>query len=125
MSKTHRLRLREVRQVQTLLEDVRGFGLDPEAWQTCALNGLCRLTGAAAGTTINVSIVADAGGEHPEVGSVVQVGAGHRAAGSVLNFARDVRGDPLVEPLRRLLRQRPFVTARREELVGDGDWYAA
>jgi DNA-binding CsgD family transcriptional regulator len=123
MSKSGRLRLSELRNAYRLIHECRDLGHDPAAWTRHAVEQLTRLAGAQVGVVAEfrptepaelpgARVFHDHGWSSPR----------HRAYW----FDHDVRNREYVQaPTFQLFATLPGLlkTRRREQLVGDAEWY--
>jgi len=117
------LRFQDVRRAFRVIGDCRDVGDDSDQWQELAMQGICRIVGAAAAT----------GGEgrwqrplHPLAAvSSYAVGLDPAAKAALFAYMHEfgVNADPIFQGLQRRLER--LVTRRRGELVSDREWYAS
>jgi hypothetical protein len=124
MSKSGRLRLRDLRAIYRLIGECRDLGSDPLAWRNHLLTELCTLLGAQSAANVEATLQ-----EARDVEIVGQVSAGWpdpQAEQIWLRFVQEERpeADPLYEPLMNLIPAPDRVVTRaRHQLVSDHDWY--
>jgi DNA-binding CsgD family transcriptional regulator len=122
MSKSQRLRLRDLRDVYRLIGECRELGHDSRAWRTHAAAGLCDLAGA------QVGIVGELHGFRtttPRMAAVVDHGwTGRQERRNYLEFLK--QHGPANNPQYLPLCQLPpggVITRSRRQLVSDAEWY--
>jgi DNA-binding CsgD family transcriptional regulator len=122
MSKSQRLRLREVQALFRLLGECRELGDDVEAWPLHMLGGLCRLTGAQLAIGGEARVV----GPDSLMVPVHFVGHGWPSPAAQAIFLAWLK-DPTVldNPTRRSFHRLPgrCVTRTRQQITADHDYY--
>jgi DNA-binding CsgD family transcriptional regulator len=122
MSKSHRLRLSDVRHAFRILGECRDLGDDVVAWRTHMLEGLRRLLHAQVAVSFEVRC-ADGAAPIPGKGAV-DLGWPSDAARE--HFER-YKGDGALQQDDTLLNciklAQPIATRRREQIVADRVWY--
>jgi len=124
MSRSQRLRLRDVRAVFRLVGEVRELGEDPVAWRLHLVEGLVHLVRAKLGISVQAT-TSDPGGAPTPVG-VVDVGWCNEHERQMLlkhNADPGHLGSPEWPLYLELVKQRPFFTRRRRQMVEDPEWY--
>ncbi len=123
--KSSRLRHRDVRQVGELVGQCEDLGGDARRWRAHAVQGLIGLVGGQLGLTLDTTDAVP--GRVPVPVDPVDVGwfsGGDRQV--YLNYyQREVVDDPGATVLLRLHQDVRFVTATREQLIPDADWYGS
>ena len=122
MSKSQRLRLREVRNVFRLIGECRELGADPNGWWLHLLQGAARLTGAQVGVGGEIRITPDG----PQMLRPIDFGwAGERERASFLRYQAEncLASDHLFARFVERLRRAGRVTVRRDQLIPDSEWY--
>jgi hypothetical protein len=125
MSRSQRPRLHEIRRVHQLLEEVNSLGVDPAAWRSHMLQGLCQLTHARVGITTDVQQALP--GEPMLFVEPVAVGFEGNQIQTFSEFmASDQRlADPGGKAMLELHARQRFFTQRRHEMIGEAQWYAS
>jgi DNA-binding CsgD family transcriptional regulator len=144
MGRSQRLRQADLRDAFRLLGEVREIGRDPDAWRHHMRAGLCELVGATVGISVEAYQSSEFG--PPSIASVIDGGwVGEQQRRVYLRYVAE--GDTLhdrgfLDALRRRGELRAAYTmlrdpdatgdhrlplramaVRREQLIGDRDWY--
>jgi DNA-binding CsgD family transcriptional regulator len=123
--KSTRLRQHEIRRVSELVGQAGELGDDPHAWRSHVLRNLISLTGAQLGLTLD--LVAGEANPIPRMVDPIEIGwaaPGDRAA--YLDYLQHaVIDDPGATALFQLQQRVRFLTATREQMVPDDQWYAS
>jgi DNA-binding CsgD family transcriptional regulator len=121
MSKSQRVRHRDVCQAYRLIGECRDLALDPAAWQRRMFEGLCELLGAPAATGGEAVWPRPSRPLQPV--SIIEVGHDPVFRERFLAFMREngVRAEPIMVALEK--RKGRLLTYTRRELVDDATWY--
>ncbi len=122
MSKSQRLRFRDLRDIYRLIGDCRDLGANVRSWREHMLQGLRRLVDAqvAVGSEVRT------GGPERRIEVRHCIDLGWASAASRAYFLRyldggGVVGDPTLWTCLNLAH--PLATRRREQLIGDRPWF--
>lgn len=123
MSKSRRLRLRDLKHIYRMIGECRDLGADPAAWRRHLLEGLCRML------DMSVAIAGESPGPQgfrfDKLEGVIDLGwPGEKERDHYRQFIAEgaIFSDPLILAMARLPPGN-LVTRRREEMVLDRDWY--
>ncbi|HEX4056090.1 MAG TPA: helix-turn-helix transcriptional regulator [Tepidisphaeraceae bacterium] len=126
MSRSKSLRLRDIRAVYTLLGEVTDIGTNPHAWRGHVLERLCQLTDGRVGITLELhNLLLN---RSPMSIDPIDIGFGGPVERLVFvrYMASDARAvDPSTVALCTFQPQRRFLTVRRQEIVGNAQWYGS
>lgn len=121
MSKSGRLRLRDVRDAYRLIGDCRDLGADPVLWHSRMLQGLSDLIGATGATGGEGRWRRPGGMPSPASGFSVGLDARAQQHLTVYLQKNGVEDDPVVQALRYIAG--PLVVRTRAQIVTDVKWY--
>ncbi len=123
MSKSDRLRLRDLKHIYRLIGECRDVGADPAAWRGHLLEQLCLMLDMQVGMA----------GESPDpdgfrfdnLQGVIDLGwPGEKERDHYRRFIAEgvIFSDPMIVGMARV-PAREIITCRREEIVSDSAWY--
>jgi DNA-binding CsgD family transcriptional regulator len=121
--KSTALRNRELRQVSELVGQAKDLGADARAWRTHVVRGLIRLTGGQLGLTLDITGALPA--QVPSLVDPIDIGwatPGDRET-YFRYYGREVVDDPGATALFGAHQRVRLLTATREQLICDDDWY--
>lgn len=125
MSKSRRLRLRDLKHIYRLIGECRDLGADPIAWRGHLLEQLCWML------DMQVAIAGESPGPEgfrfDNLQGVIDLGwPGEAERNHYRRFIGDgaIFSDPMILAMARHSSGR-LVTRRREEIVPDRDWYGS
>jgi DNA-binding CsgD family transcriptional regulator len=126
MSHSQRLRLRDVRAVFRLVGEAREMGEHPSAWRRHVVENLLRLIGAKRGLSVDAPTIGPDGSPIPAC--VVDRGwCDEFERQMLLKYNADPGrlGAPEWPSYIELLKQHPFFTRRRRQVLSDREWYGS
>jgi DNA-binding CsgD family transcriptional regulator len=125
MSKSSRLRLRDIRQVHNLIGYIRDAGDSPEIWQRIALEGLLKILGGNIGFTVDIRIAPEG---FPQLIDPIDTGwqtQSVRRRFQEYAVSGEMARDPGTMKLLEAQKKKRFITCTRAELVDDAMWYSS
>lgn len=122
MSKSNRLRLRDVRSIFRLIGECRELGADSHAWRLHLFEGLVRLTGAQVGAGGDIQLT-PTGPQPLHVADVGWSGEKERARFLQYQSENKLATDKLFKKFIVPLLQTGRVTSSRDQLIPSTEWY--
>jgi DNA-binding CsgD family transcriptional regulator len=125
MSRSNRLTLREIRQVNTMIEQVGELGADPHIWRPHLMERTCLLLRAR--VAISMDCTNAAPDTIPRLIDPIDMGweeCDHRRLHQYFSSG-EVSTDPSATSLFRAHERVRFLTVTRRALAGDREWYAS
>lgn len=123
MSHSHRLRLRDIREIHHLVSRIAEFGDQADVWRRIALEGLLKLLGGSVALTVDFRTSPDG---HPVMIDPLDEGFESPQVRRKYEeyLAQGLAVDASFQRLRVLQSNGSFVTITRHELIDDQSWYA-